>query len=372
MQTISAIPADRTEPPDKLERQQRLRLRLVGQAALSWLIDVVLLGAYAWAGMTHALVPLGSAAIGVVVCGGSALAIRRGWNLGLRDPSLTLPQMLAAATAQVVFIGWAPEVGFFFLLGLLITLSFGALQLTLKQFYLWSGSCAIGTGIALYVAGDRLTFPVSTPLHQALVWAGFVAVLFRYTYFNAYVSQLREALQRRNKDLAASNEQIARLATIDELTRVHNRRHMMALLADEKARMERSGLGFCVALVDLDHFKAVNDGYGHAAGDEALKAFAETALASIRTTDKLGRYGGEEFIALFPATPLEAAPAAAERIRTAVANKDWSAIAPGLALTVSIGVAAFRTGETIDQAIDRADRALYEAKRAGRNRTVVG
>ncbi len=371
MQGATATPIDDVESREKLERQQKLRLRLVGRVYLTYAIDALMLALFAWAGMTHALVPIGSALVGLAICGCFAIAIWQGWNLRFREPSLALPQMLAGATAQVVFLGWAPEVGFFFLLGLLITLSIGALQLTTRQLFLWSGACAAGAGVAIYVAGERLVFPVSSPLHQALVWVGFVAVLARFTYFSAYVSHLRETLRQRNKQLASSNEQVTQLATIDELTRVYNRRYMTNLLAEEKSRLERTGLEFCVALLDLDHFKSVNDTFGHAKGDEVLQAFAETALASIRATDYLGRHGGEEFLVLFPATSREAVPAAAERIRAATAVRDWEAIAPGLALTVSIGIAACRRGETIDQVVDRADKALYEAKHAGRNRAVL-
>ena len=364
--------AEEAQARQKLARQQKLRLRLVGQVAITYAIDVLLLTLFAAAGMTSFLVPLGSASLGVLICGAAALAIWRGWNLRFKDPSLTLPQMVAAMTAQVIFLAWAPEVGFFFLLGLFITLSVGALQLTLRQFIGLSSFCALTSGAALYVAGERLAFPVATPLQQGLVWLGFAAVLFRYSYVHAYVSGLRENLHQRNKQLATSNEQIALMADLDELTKVSNRRHMTLLLLDEKKRVERNGPEFCIAMLDVDKFKKVNDVFGHLKGDEVLREIADTVQANLRATDKLSRYGGEEFLVLLTSTGRDAAAVVVERLRAAVALKAWGVIALGLKLTVSIGYTAFNKGESIEQLVGRADAALYAAKRAGRNRVVQG
>ena len=364
--------AEEAQARQKLARQQTLRLRLVGQAALTYVIDASLLALFAAAHITSFAVSLGAAALGVLFCGGAALAIWRGWNLRFKDPSLTLPQMTAGLATQMSFLAWAPEVGFLFLLALFNTLSIGALQLTLRQFIGLSIFCMLGCGVAIFISGERLAFPVATPLQQGLVWLGFAAVLFRYTYVHAYVSGLREILHQRNKQLASSNEQISLMAEVDELTKVYNRRRMMTLLLNEIKRVERNGPGFCIAMLDVDHFKNVNDSFGHLKGDEVLKEFAEIVQANLRATDKLSRYGGEEFLVLLTATSPEVAPMVAERLRVAVACKDWGKVATGLNLTVSIGFTAFRKGETIEQLVGRTDVALYAAKHAGRNRVVEG
>jgi diguanylate cyclase (GGDEF)-like protein len=122
--------------------------------------------------------------------------------------------------------------------------------------------------------------------------------------------------------------------------------------------------------MDLDHFKLVNDTYGHGVGDDVLRAFAATVHATMRDTDIFGRYGGEEFLLILTATALDAVAPALGRVCAGLAAHDWSAIAPGLAVTQSIGVAGFRKGENVGQLLQRADAALYEAKRTGRNRTV--
>lgn len=366
------VSSEEAQPQQKLAHQQKLRLRLVGQAAITYAIDVCMLTLFAAANMTHFLVPLGAASLGGLFCGVAALAIWRGWNLRFEDPSLTLPQMAAGLTAQVVFLAWAPEVGFFFLLALFNTLSVGALQLTFRQFIGLSSFCILTCGMAIFIAGNRLAFPVATLLEQGLVWLSFAVVLFRYIYVHAHVSRLRETLHQRNKQLASSNERIALMAGVDELTKVYNRRHMTSLLLDEKKRMERDGPGFCIAMLDVDNFKNVNDTFGHLKGDEVLKVFAETVQAHLRSTDKLSRYGGEEFLVLLTGTTHDFAPMVAERLRAAVADKNWRMIAPGLNLTTSIGYTAFCKGESIEQLIGRADVALYAAKHAGRNRAVQG
>jgi diguanylate cyclase (GGDEF)-like protein len=163
---------------------------------------------------------------------------------------------------------------------------------------------------------------------------------------------------------------INELAIRDELTGVYNRRHLLALIEAERTRELRAGQPFCLCLLDIDFFKRVNDSYGHPAGDSVLRAFASAASAQVRDSDCFGRYGGEEFLLMLPETSLDAAAALVERIRTAVEALRFADVDAGLTMTVSIGVAQFRSGETIAQGIARADEALYLAKARGRNRVV--
>ena len=137
----------------------------------------------------------------------------------------------------------------------------------------------------------------------------------------------------------------------------------------ELERVQRGGVGFGVALFDLDHFKQVNDGHGHVVGDEVLRRFAEETGRVLRASDHLGRYGGEEFlVVLSGAADAASVGVAAERVRSLVAMHDWSALRPGLRVTVSAGVTLCRGQDTPEQLLARADAALYAAKRAGRNR----
>ncbi|UZK67222.1 GGDEF domain-containing protein [Sphingomonas sp. M1-B02] len=165
-------------------------------------------------------------------------------------------------------------------------------------------------------------------------------------------------------------QQLRLAATIDELTGLLNRRAFLAALDTEIARVSRSGAPLAIALVDLDYFKKVNDNFGHHAGDQVLRRFAEIAREKMRAADMLGRIGGEEFAVLMPDTDKVESGIAGERLREGIARRhivlETGVLVP---ITVSVGVAHYIPGETRDQLIIRADEALYEAKHSGRNRT---
>ncbi|WP_038965741.1 GGDEF domain-containing protein, partial [Bradyrhizobium diazoefficiens] len=140
------------------------------------------------------------------------------------------------------------------------------------------------------------------------------------------------------------------------------------LLDAEMDKSRRASTSCAIALIDLDWFKRINDAHGHPIGDEVLRTFAITIFANIRPTDCFGRYGGEEFLLLLPDTDGEAASRMLERLRSIVADLDWSAFSPGMRVTISAGVVTLRDVDTADTFLARADSALYSAKAQGRNR----
>ncbi len=156
-------------------------------------------------------------------------------------------------------------------------------------------------------------------------------------------------------------------ANTDPLTRLYNRRFLHTRLTQEFERAERYGRTFSVALLDLDHFKRVNDLCGHLAGDETLEGVAQLLRDHTRTVDVAGRWGGEEFLLLLPELPLTAATEVAERFRLRLGAHAFGHSCP---TTASFGVAEFSPGETLESLLTRADRALYVAKAQGRNRVV--
>lgn len=162
------------------------------------------------------------------------------------------------------------------------------------------------------------------------------------------------------------------LSVIDQLTGLHNRRYMMGQLQQFMQRAARGGEPLSVMMADIDHFKKVNDTYGHQAGDDVLREIGQRLLANVRPKDVVCRTGGEEFIVIMPDTPGDKACAAAERIRHAVAADTFAiggTAGTKLAVTVSAGVATLQAGEaSIDSLLNRADSALYQAKSGGRNR----
>jgi diguanylate cyclase (GGDEF)-like protein/PAS domain S-box-containing protein len=161
---------------------------------------------------------------------------------------------------------------------------------------------------------------------------------------------------------------LERLANTDELTGLPNRRHFLGLVRAEIVRSRRYGKSLCVAMIDIDDFKKVNDVHGHGAGDLALRHVAETIMEMRRAVDVVGRLGGEEFCVLFPETGLEAGKIAAERVVKGLADSVFEYEGLRLRLTVSMGLARFEEGESLDGLLRRSDEALYEAKRTGKNR----
>jgi two-component system cell cycle response regulator len=171
-------------------------------------------------------------------------------------------------------------------------------------------------------------------------------------------------------NLKESNQLLQKLAQTDPLTELHNRRHMMDTLEAEFDRSNRVASPFALLMVDLDHFKQVNDSYGHQLGDKVLQSTAWEIQSMLRQYDSAARFGGEEFALLLPETNLEGARMVAERLRQSINNIDFTGPLAELKISASIGVAAIPHEKinTISDLIRLADDALYAAKRNGRNR----
>jgi len=178
------------------------------------------------------------------------------------------------------------------------------------------------------------------------------------------------ALAQANIELQQREAQILALSLTDALTGVGNRRRLDQALATEIRRSERMPTRLCAMMADIDHFKRINDSYGHDVGDKVLAAFGDLLRRQMRAIDVIARFGGEEFVMLLPDTDRDGAIDAAERIR---AELEALRIAPvTYPVTVSIGVVVLEPGEQGEAFLRRADKALYEAKSTGRNRVVVG
>jgi two-component system cell cycle response regulator len=163
------------------------------------------------------------------------------------------------------------------------------------------------------------------------------------------------------------------MAVTDALTGLHNRRYMAGQLQALVGRAGQGGDGVAVLVMDIDHFKAVNDGFGHDAGDEVLREFAVRVATNVRAIDLPCRLGGEEFVVVMPGASLEAATRVADRIRRDVADQPFPIMggAESLTITVSVGVAASTDGDTPDGLLKRADEGVYEAKSRGRNQVIA-
>lgn len=171
------------------------------------------------------------------------------------------------------------------------------------------------------------------------------------------------------RKLSRLNRELARLSVTDRLTGIYNRMKLDEALAAEIQRCRRYDQALAIVLLDIDHFKRINDTYGHQAGDRALIDIARLLSAGSRETDVVGRWGGEEFMIVLPHTDLAGASRLAEKMRTTIAAHEFSGIGQQ---TASFGVAAYRIDDQPNDLVARADAALYEAKHAGRNRVAGG
>jgi len=180
-----------------------------------------------------------------------------------------------------------------------------------------------------------------------------------------------EAAQATIQTQQAEMEKLSADASIDYLTRVPNRRALEQRLNEALALYKRHGRQFGLLMLDLDHFKALNDTYGHIAGDKVLRALAATLVAEVRSSDLVARYGGEEFAVLLPETPLQESLVVAEKLRVAVEQQSTEHAGDWIGITVSIGIAEVTAADVyVETVVARADAALYGAKSAGRNRVV--
>ncbi len=369
-----AEPIETTRTP--LEARQALRMRRLYMAMASYAMWLAI-GFFGWIG---GRIDLPRTTVGLITCGLLAtnlyfyFMIRTGRNLRRADPSMTLSQLVIALAWALLLIFSAHEERGVMTSVYLVLMLFGVFQLDRQRFLLVAILAALGyVGV---VAIDALLRPHAVDLASEgfrLVVLG--AVLAWCTFFGTHVASLREALRERNGALQEAVERAHRLAERDPLTQAFNRRYIMASLNREKSRADRTGVPFSVAICDLDHFKIINDRYGHLAGDQVLMSFAELARRQLRGMDVIGaamdhgcfgRYGGEEFICVMPGTKLEGAKECGERLREATERSPIDV--DGLfKVTLSVGVSEYRRGEDIEEVLRRADNALYLAKQNGRN-----
>jgi diguanylate cyclase (GGDEF)-like protein len=355
-------------PLDVLEhRAGQRRQMLVVQAASCSLIALILL-VYGYAGTISIAIPSVYFLSGIALIGFFAVLSETHVNDRFEDHYLTIFQVGGHVGLQFGFLLAAPEIGYVFLSVLFLIFEFGALRMTSRQATIvWTLTMA-GLAPIFLLTSTPIGMPFATPLERLAAMLCYVLTIGQCAFLGLYGSSLRRMLYKRSFELKAANKRIEELAELDELTGSFNRRCIMRMLDDEIARAQRVDTPCSIALIDLDWFKRINDGYGHPTGDEVLRTFAITVFANIRNIDRFGRYGGEEFLLLLPDTPGDSAARTLDRLREIIADLDWSAFSPGMRVTISAGVATLRRDESPDTFLARADSALYAAKARGRNR----
>jgi diguanylate cyclase (GGDEF)-like protein len=294
-----------------------------------------------------------------------------GNNRRFRDPSLTEAQVLSGLAAMTALVAMLGEGRGSLLLIYPLALLFGLFQLPPRIFFRCAALAFSGfVAINFY---EAYRFLIADPGLAILQVCVLGLVLTWLSLFASYLQKMRQSMRQRRVALQAHQEtlrgmmrQLEDMASTDELTGLCNRRHFLHLATRELSNL-KEGEYLGLALIDLDHFKRINDIYGHAAGDRVLQAFANVAKLCLRDGDVVARYGGEEFVLLVPRTEAATLQACCERLRLAFSHVETSGVNVSN-LGLSIGMTLVTAQDNLDEALHRADQALYEAKRGGRNR----
>ncbi len=299
-----------------------------------------------------------------------ALVFLKGWNRRFRDPSLTEFQVLLALVWQTWLMANLDGARGTFLVLYLLLLLFGLFHLSRRVFV----RCAVlvffsFAGLNLYEGYQmKLAEPGLAAVQVCVLFVVLVWLCLYASYVQASRQRMRQrryALQAHQDTLRGMMRQLEDLVATDELTGLYNRRHFLSLAGRELLAMTE-GSAHGLALIDLDHFKRINDLHGHAAGDQVLQVFAQVAAACLRDGDVLARYGGEEFVLLLPDSTTERLQVCCERLRLAFATAEPEGLTLH-GLSLSVGMTLLLEGDDLDDALHRADQALYRAKRNGRN-----
>jgi len=351
-----------------LAHRARQRRQTLAAQVLSYGLGAAALLIYAYAGTISMLIPSAFFLCGVGMIGIFAALSEIHVSDRFPDHHLAVFQTIGHVVIQLGFLIAAPEIGYAFLNVLFLIFAVASLRMTALQAALtWTFTTACVAPIFV-LARIPIGMPVATPVERFAATLCFVLTIGQCAFVGLYGDSLRKKLYRRGVELVEANRRIEQLAELDELTGSFNRRCIMRTLDDEIGRAQHDRRSCSIALIDLDWFKRINDHHGHPAGDEVLRTFAITVFANIRSIDRFGRYGGEEFLLVLPDLAEDSAARTVERLRAIVADLDWSALSPGMQVTLSAGVATLRSYESADIFLARADRALYTAKARGRNR----
>lgn len=355
--------------------QQYLRLRRFAMAAGTYVLVLTLIGLMALGDFFR--ISLADLLwVGALVLASQLVFLAlllSGVNQRFADPSLTLPQVLVALAWFTLFLAQVQQARGTLLILYVVILLFGISQLT-PRLFARCAALAFGSYACLVLVESYRQPLASQTLAEVLLQLGvLLLVLVWLSLFAGYVQAMRQRMQQRSVALQAHQDtlrgmmrQLESLVATDELTGLYNRRHFLRLAKRELAGL-RPGREHGLALIDLDHFKSINDRFGHASGDRVLQVFAEVARTCLRDGDVLARYGGEEFLLLLPGSDRQQFAACCERLRQAYAQTRLAELGEAQ-VSLSIGMTMLRMGDDLDAALQRADQALYRAKHAGRNR----
>lgn len=297
--------------------------------------------------------------------------MRSGWHLRWREPTLAFARVLFSIACVALSYALLPPARGLALQYLCIILVFDMNRLTPGQvrFAAIAAPLFIVATLLATLSLGLSTADFDTEVVNLAMAAVMGPVLL---IVSGTARRVRRQMLDTRAELTKALDRTQALAIRDGLTGLYNRRHLQQRLTEELLRQRRNHRPFCVALLDIDHFKQINDRHGHARGDAVLREVARLLPALLPPTAVLARWGGEEFLLLLPDTALAPARELLQRLHQAMAREDWDALATGLGpVTFSAGLCQSVSTDEIHRTLERVDQALYEAKATGRDRTIA-
>lgn len=297
--------------------------------------------------------------------------MRSGWHLRRREPSLAYARVLFSVCCVALAYALLEPARGLALQYLCVILVFDMTRLTTRQVRMaamLTPVLIVATLVAAWHLG-LASLDFNTEVVNLAMAAVMVPVLL---IVSGTARRVRRQMLETRAELTQALERTQALAIRDGLTGLYNRRHLQQRLSEELQRQRRNHRPFCVALLDIDHFKLINDRHGHAVGDMVLREVARLLPPLLPPTALLARWGGEEFLLLMPDTAPAPVRELLQRLHQALAREDWHALVEGMTpVTFSAGLCQSVATDEIHRTLERVDQALYEAKATGRNRTVT-
>lgn len=350
-------------------KQQRYVMRtwlaVMGYLAGLFVAEVAL--AYGLVGEDRVRLYDGVAILGSVISYGT---VRLGWTLRSSDPALTIWQMSFASLLATWSYAMFDQIRGALIAVQMAVVVFGTFNLRRRALLQFSAAVLVTMGATMWAMNHWHPQLFPAPVE----WVHFMVLLGLQpsaVVMGSHFAAMRAQMKRQRADLEAAVLRIQDMASRDVLTGLYNRRHALDLLDHLGKTRERLPSPCTLVLVDLDHFKLVNDSFGHGVGDDVLKVFASQAQEVLRGSEMIARWGGEEFLLILPNTEVNGALVALERLRMALQTRPVSMAQPQLRINFSSGLAELKSGEPADHAIQRADVALYQSKATGRGRDTV-
>lgn len=348
----------------------RVRMAQAGLALLLLAPGVVGMNYFVWVGMARPLPVSWWSALTLLGMVAFYALIRSGWSRRVADPSLTVPQMVfALSSGAVAYALLGDGRGAVFPM-VMVVLMFGMFIASPRQMR-WVSAYAVllfAATMVLMAVLRPADYPWTVELGHFLAVATMMPAV---SVLAARLCGMRQRGRLHRAELAQALSRLREHTTRDELTGLLNRRHMEEVMAQEHQRCVRSGQTFCLAVLDIDHFKPVNEAHGYALGDAVMRAVAQEALRHVRLSDMLSRWGGDDFVLMLSDTRAALARGGLERLCQKVGALRIVHSGATVSVTLSGGLAEHHAGETWVQTLERAERALQDAKAQGTDRVVV-